>query len=169
LVNEYIPYKFKTVLVIRPDGTKAELSRDAALREAEDLGLDLFCVSPNSNPPVCKILNYSKYSFIQKKKDKEKQANERREKELREIKFSPVTEMHDLEPKINKAKEFLEKNTRIRITIFMKGRLITKVDKAEELMKIFINELADYGTITKGPIQEGKNYYCTMIPKKKKN
>ena len=70
LVNEFIPYRFKNIRVVFPDGRSQVLSRDEGLRQAEALGLDLYCISPNGNPPVCKILNYSKYLFEKKKKEK---------------------------------------------------------------------------------------------------
>ena len=73
LVNEFIPYRFKNIRVVFPDGRSQVLSRDEGLRQAEALGLDLYCISPNGNPPVCKILNYSKYLFEKKKKEKLKE------------------------------------------------------------------------------------------------
>lgn len=167
MVNEFIPYRFKTVRVIRPDGSSSVVSRDEALREAEALQLDLYCISPNSNPPVCKILNFGKYQFDQKKKEKEISKN-RKDTELKEIRFTPQTDTHDLETKANQAIKFLEKGNKLKVSLFVRGRMVTKMDLAEKTLKEFIGMIGDNGVVEKQPTLEGKYYFCYISPKAKK-
>lgn len=167
MVNEFIPFRFKTVRVIRPDGTSQIMGREQALREAESFELDLYCVSPEANPPVCKILNYSKYQYDQKKKNKEIAKN-RKDTELKEIRFTPQTDTHDLETKAKQAVKFLEKGNKLKVSLFVRGRMVTKMDLAENTLKEFIAMIGDAGTLEKQPTLEGKYYFCYISPKSKK-
>lgn len=167
LVNEYIPYRFKTVRLIRPDGTSAVVTRDAALKEAEILGLDLYCVSPDAYPPVCKILNYGKFQFEQRKKEKEIAKNGK-STELKEIRFTPQTDTHDLETKAKQAVKFLERGNKLKVSLFVRGRMVTKMDLAEKTLNEFIAMIGDAGVIEKAPTLEGKYYFCYISPKSKK-
>lgn len=166
-MNDYIPYRFRTVRVIRPDGTSTVESRDQALREAESMGLDLFCVSPDAVPPVCKIVNYGKYAYDQKKKEKEIAKNHK-ESELKEIRFTPLTDEHDLQTKANQAIKFLQKGNKLKATIFLKGRLITRMETTEQTMNQFIALIGENGFVEKKPTLEGKYYFCYISPKSKK-
>lgn len=168
MVNEYIPYRFRNVRVIRPDNSSAVVSRDQALREAEALGLDLYCVSPEAHPPVCKILNFSKYQYEQKKKEKEINKNHK-DSELKEIRFTPLTDTHDLQTKANQAIKFLDKGNKLKVSLFVRGRMITKMDTTEQTLKTFIGMIGDHGFVEKQPTLEGKYYFCYISPKAKKN
>ncbi len=167
LVNEYIPYRFKNVRVIRPDGTSSIVSRDEALREAEQLGLDLYCVSPDAFPPVCKILNFGKFQFEQKKKEKEIQKNHK-DSELKEIRFTPLTSKHDLATKASQAAKFLDKGNKVKVSLFVKGRMITKMDTADQTLDYFLDLIKDHGFVEKKPTLEGKYYFCYVSPKSTK-
>lgn len=167
LVNDYIPYRFRTVRLIRTDGSSAVISRESALKEAENQGLDLYCINPNSNPPVCKILNYGKFQFEQKKKEKEISRN-RKDTELKEIRFTPQTDTHDLETKAKQASKFLEKGNKLKVSLFVRGRMVTKMDLAEKTLKEFISMIGDAGIVEKQPVLEGKYYFCYISPKSKK-
>ena len=167
LVNDFIPYRFRNLIVIRPDGTSATMSRDNALREAEALGLDLLCVNPSNIPPVCKILNYGKYQFEQKKKKKEIEKNSK-VNELKEIRFTPQTDTHDLETKAKQASKFLEKGNKLKVSLFVRGRMVTRMELAEKTLKEFIDMIGEVGQLEKQPVLEGKYYFCYISPKSKK-
>lgn len=167
LVNEFIPYRFKNIRVVFPDGRSQVLSRDEGLRQAEALGLDLYCISPNGNPPVCKILNYSKYLFEKKKKEKEMKKNQE-EIEVKEVRFTPLTDLHDLETKANQAIKFLEKGNRVKVSLFVKGRMISKMDAADNKINTFLDLVKEYGTCENKPTLEGKYYFCYVNPISKK-
>ncbi len=167
MVNEFIPYRFRTVRLIRPDGTSAIVSREAAQREAESMQLDLYCVNPDVNPPVCKILNYGKFQFEQKKKEKEIARN-RKDTELKEIRFTPQTDTHDLETKAKQAIKFLEKGNKLKVSLFVRGRMVTKMELAENTLKEFIEMIGTAGVVEKQPTLEGKYYFCYISPKSKK-
>ena len=167
LVNEYIPFRFKTVRLIRPDGTSSVVSRDQALKEAEALGLDLYCVSPDAFPPVCKILNYGKFQFEQRKKERAIAKNGK-SSELKEIRFTPQTDTHDLETKAKQASKFLEKGNKLKVSLFVRGRMVTKMDLAAQTLNQFIQMIGDSGVIEKQPVLEGKYYFCYISPKSRK-
>ncbi len=166
-MNDYIPYRFRNVRVIRPDGTSSVVSRDEALREAEALNLDLLCVSPEAFPPVCKILNFGKYQFEQKKKEKEISKNQKNT-ELKEIRFTPLTDKHDLATKAGQAIKFLDKGNKLKVSLFVRGRMRTKMETADETLNYFIDLLKDHGFVEKKPTMEGKYYFCYISPVSKK-
>lgn len=167
LVNEFIPYRFKNVRCIFPDGSQTVVSRDEALRQAEALGLDLYCISPDAVPPVCKILNFSKYQYEKKKKEKEMQKNQKGT-ELKEIRFTPLTDFHDLQTKANQAIKFLEKGNKVKVSLFVKGRLLSKMDTADNKINTFVDLVKDHGFMEKQPMLEGKYYFCYISPISKK-
>ncbi len=166
LVNNRIP--FKEVLVIDQNGDQlGTMSKSEAISIAEQQNLDLFCVSPNSKPPVCKILNYSKHKFDQQKKERERLKNQKGNV-LKEIRFTPMTSLHDLETKANQAKKMLEKGAKLKVSVFIKGRMNTKMDLAETTLEKFIDLIKDFGFVEKKPQQEGKYYFCFISAFSKK-
>lgn len=166
LVNESIP--FPQVLVIDPKGTSlGVLPRAKALALAESYGLDLYCVSPGAKPAVCKIINYGKFKFDQQKKDRDAHKNQHNVT-LKEMRFTPMTSVHDLETKANQCIKFLEKGLKLKVSVFMKGRMVTKVEAGEAILNKFIELLKDYGFVEKKPQLEGKYYFCFISPLTKK-
>lgn len=167
MVNDYVPYRFKSIRVIFPDGSQQVMSRDEGLRQAEGLGLDLYCVSPDANPPVCKILNFSKFQYDQKKKEKEAKKNQKGT-DLKEIRFTPLTDLHDLETKANQAIKFLDKGSKVKVSLFIKGRMLSKIDTADTKINTFVELVKGHGFVEKKPQLEGKYYFCYISPISKK-
>lgn len=139
-------------------------------REANELamsyGLDLFCVAPNANPPVCKILNYGKYKFEKQKQQKAARKNQKKT-ELKQIQLRPVIGDHDLETKAKKAREFLEDGDKVQVCVVFRGRQLSHKEVGIEIMNKFVALLEDVGTIDKQPYWEGKWYDVILAPKKK--
>ncbi|MES2630084.1 MAG: translation initiation factor IF-3 [Bacteroidota bacterium] len=138
-----------------------------ALKLAQDMELDLVEISPNADPPVCKILDYQKFLYDQKRKQKElksKQVNV----VIKEIRFGPNTDDHDLAFKLNHAKKFLEEGSKVKAYVFFKGRSIVFKERGELLLLNFVNELEDYGVAESLPQLEGKKMIIMINPKKKK-
>ncbi|MGE5356847.1 MAG: translation initiation factor IF-3 [Deltaproteobacteria bacterium] len=138
-----------------------------ALHWATELGKDLVEISPNAVPPVCKIVDFSKFIYQQKKKQKEIQANAVKVT-IKEIRFGPNTDDHDFNFKLNHAKKFLEENNKVKAYVFFRGRAIAFKDRGELLLLKFIKELADFGSVENLPKLEGNKMIVIITPKKKK-
>jgi len=165
LVNEEI--RFKEVLVIGPEGEQlGTMSRNDALDAADRYELDLFCVAPNGNPPVCKILDYGRYRFEQQKKTKEAKRNQH-VTEMKPIRLSPVIDKHDFDTKIRQARKFLEANMKVKVDMRFRGRLITRQEVGKKVMQNFVSELEDISVVEKPPVLEGNIISVVISPKKK--
>mgnify|MGYP001411302412 FL=1 len=129
--------------------------------------LDLYCVNPNGKPPVCKMMNYSKYRFEQQKRAKEQK---RRQKivELKEIRMSPVIDVHDLETKAKKAREFLQAGDKVKVTIRFRGRQMAHIDVGEKILDDFVALVEEYANIEKKAALEGRNLSLILTSKIKK-
>jgi translation initiation factor IF-3 len=128
--------------------------------------LDLVEISRNSDPPVCKIIDYQKYLYQQKKAQKERAANSQQQ-EIKEVRFTPNIGDNDYQTKLNQSREFLNKGDKVKASIFFKGREIAYKDQGELLLANFCNDLEEYGVPEKVPTLEGKRMYVTIKPKKK--
>ena len=138
-----------------------------AIKMAYDQGLDLVMISPNANPPVCKIIEYQKYLYEQKKKLKEIKANSAKT-EVKEIRLSPQISEHDVEFKCNHAIRFLQDGYKVKVIMTFRGRSIIYKDNGElELLK-FAERLQDYGRVDQMPVLTGRNMSLLMVPKTKK-
>ena len=126
-----------------------------ALKLADSLGLDLVEISAKADPPVCKILDYQKYLYQQKKKAKEMKANAAKIV-IKEIRFGPNTDEHDFQFKLKHAQEFLQEGSKVKASVFFKGRSILYADQGEKLLLRFAVELEDYGRAEQMPKLEGK-------------
>jgi len=142
------------------------LSASAALALAEELELDLCEISPKADPPVCRILNYQKFLYDQKKKQKEIKANNTKVS-LKEIRFGPNTDDHDFNFKVKHAKKFLEDGNKLKAHVFFRGRSIVFKERGEILLLRFATELEDVGIVELMPKLEGKRMFITLKPKKK--
>jgi len=143
------------------------MSRIEAIKKAEEYELDLLCVAPNAELPVCKILNYGKYRFQAKKKAKEAKKNQHII-EIKEVQLTPQIGEHDLITKGNAAKKFLEDGNKVKVGVRFKGRQLAHPEVGEETLNKFINYVSDYCTIEKAPILDGKWLTCVLNSKVKK-
>ena len=135
-----------------------------ALKMAEALGLDLVEISPTATPPVCKITDYGKFLYEQKKKQKEMKANAVK-MVVKEIRFGPNTDEHDVEFKLKHAIKFLEEGAKVRAYVFYKGRSIVYKERGEVLLLQFAERLQDVGKVEQMPKMEGKKMIMLLAPK----
>lgn len=165
LVNNAI--RCKEMLVITEKGEKlGVLSNAKAQAEAENRGLDLVLVSPDSNPPVAKIMDYSRFRFEQQKKLKEMRKNQK-VVVVQEIQLSPTIEKHDFETKARKAQTILEKGNKVKISLRFKGRMIVHQDLGKEVIERFVERLAECSTV-ESPIRlDGRTLFAVIAPKTK--
>ena len=138
-----------------------------ALRLADQMELDLVEISPNADPPVCKIIDYQKFLYQQKKKQKESKAKASKIV-VKEIRFGPNTDEHDYNFKMKHAIRFLEEGAKVRAYVFFKGRSILFKEQGEVLLLRFANDLEEYGKVEQLPKLEGKRMIISFSPKKKK-
>ena len=131
------------------------------------MGLDLVEISPNATPPVCKVVDYKKFLYEQKKKQKEMKANAPKS-EVKEIRFGPNTDQHDFEFKLKHAEKFLEEGDKVRAYVMFKGREIVYKERGEMLLLQFADKLQDFGKVEMLPKMEGKKMFIMMAPKPKK-
>ena len=143
------------------------LSIQEALRLADEMELDLVEISPNAEPPVCKIIDYQKFLYQQKKKQKEIKANAAKIV-VKEIRFGPNTDDHDYNFKLKHAINFLEEGAKVRAYVFFKGRSILFKEQGEQLLARFVADLDEYGKVDQMPRLEGKRMIIILSPKKKK-
>ncbi|MBP7730749.1 MAG: translation initiation factor IF-3 [Bacteroidales bacterium] len=157
----------RTVRVVGDDIEPQIMSIQNALKLADEMELDLVEISPNVDPPVCKLIDYQKFLYQQKKKQKEQKAKTSRIV-VKEIRFSPNTDEHDYNFKLKHAIKFLEEGAKVRAYVFFKGRSILFSEKGEVLLLRFANDLEEYGKVEQMPRLEGKRMILTISPKKKK-
>ena len=139
----------------------------AAREKAEELGLDLVEISPKANPPVCKIIDYKKFLYEQKKREKALKAKATKVI-VKEIRFGPNTDDHDYEFKKKHAEKFLKDGAKLKAYVFFKGRSIVYKDKGEILLLKLAQELEEYGKVEQMPKLEGKRMTMFIAPKSKK-
>lgn len=161
-INEQI--HVKEVRVVSDEGATVMSTRQA-LDLARQQGVDLVEISPNAQPPVCRIIDYSKFIYQQKKHQKE--AKQKQVKvEVKEIRFGPQTDEHDYAFKLKHAKEFLDEGNKVRAYVFFRGRSILFKEQGEVLLLRFANDLEEYGKVEQMPKLEGKKMFLYMAPKK---
>ena len=138
-----------------------------ALKMAEERELDLVEIAPNSDPPVCKIIDYQKFVYQQKKKAKEQKSNASKVV-IKEIRFGPQTDEHDFQFKLNHAKSFLQEGSKVKAYVFFRGRSILFSEQGEKLLLRFALELEEFGKAEQMPKLEGKRMIMMIAPNKKK-
>ena len=166
LVNEAI--RFPKVLVIDAQGNALGVKdRREALSLAREANLDLFCISPQATPPVCKILDFGKYRYQLEKKKKE---NEKKQnamiQDLKQIQLSPVIDTHDIQTKCRHAIGFLKDGDKVKVVVRFKGRQMAHPEVGEEVMNRFIAMVGDAAVVEKKPVMDGRNLMATLAPKK---
>lgn len=135
------------------------------LQKAKELELDLVEISPKANPPVCKIIDYRKFLYDQKKKQKEIKAKTAKVV-VKEIRLGPNTDEHDFNFKLKHAIRFLKEGAKVKVDVFFKGRSIIYKDKGHYVLLRFAQELEEYGKVEKLPTLEGKRMIMILTPKK---
>lgn len=138
-----------------------------ALKMAQEQGLDLVEITAKADPPVCKIIDYQKYTYQQKKKAKEMKANTSKVV-IKEIRFGPNTDEHDFQFKLKHAKSFLEEGAKVKAYVFFRGRSILFSEQGQKLLLRFALELEEYGKAEQMPKLEGKRMIMMIAPVKKK-
>jgi translation initiation factor IF-3 len=161
-VNEQI--RVREVRIVGEDGSSVMPTKQA-LDMARQQGVDLVEISPNANPPVCRLIDYSKFLYQQKKRAKEMKAKQVKV-EVKEIRFGPQTDEHDYQFKLKHAKEFLEEGNKVRAYVFFRGRSILFKEQGEVLLLRFANDLEEVGKVESMPSLEGKKMFIYLAPKK---
>ena len=161
-VNEQI--RVREVRVVSEDGSEVMPTRKA-LDMARNEGVDLVEISPNAQPPVCRLIDYSKFLYQQKKRQKEMKQKQVKQ-EVKEIRFGPQTDDHDYKFKLKHAIEFLEEGNKVRAYVFFRGRSILFKEQGEVLLLRFANDLEEYGKVAQLPKLEGKKMFLFLAPKK---
>lgn len=162
-INEQI--RDRSIRVVSEDGQQLGLmSAREAMEIAEQKGLDLVKISPNANPPVCKIMDYGKFRFEQAKKQKEAKKNQKII-ELKEMRLSATIDKHDLEVKAKNVNKFLKAGDKVKVSIRFKGRQMAHTENGMQVMNEFYAMVEENGTIEKYAKLEGRNMFMILAPK----
>ena len=169
LINDQI--KVPEVLVIGPNGEQVGVK---SIQDARTLAtyaaLDLVLISPNANPPVCKVMDYNKFRYEKQKKAKEALKKQKANtSELKEYRLSPVIDVGDFETKLRNATKYLQKGDRIKLTIRFKGRQMAHTELGKEVLERFADRVVEYADIEQNPKLDGRVMTMLLIPKKDKN
>ena len=162
-INEQI--RCREVRIVGDDVESEVLPTREAIQLAQQKGVDLVEISPNAVPPVCRLINYSKFLYQQKKRQKELKAKQVKI-EVKEIRFGPQTDEHDYNFKLKHAKEFLSEGDKVKAYVFFRGRSILFKEQGEVLLLRFANDLEEYGKVEQMPVLEGKRMILFIAPKK---
>ena len=168
LINDQI--KAREVLVIGPIGEQVGVKPIQDARTlASYASLDLVLISPNANPPVCKVMDYNKFRYEKQKKAKEALKKQKANmSELKEYRLSPVIDVGDFETKLRNATKYLEKGDRIKLTIRFKGRQMAHTELGKEVLERFADRVKDYADIEQKPKLDGRTMTMLLVPKKDK-
>ncbi len=154
------------VRLIGDDGSQiGVIKTDEALRIARDRDLDLVEVAPEARPPVCRVLDYSKYKYEQEQKQKQARKHQQ-QITVREIKFRPKIAQHDYETKKGHVERFLRNQDKVKVTIMFRGREVTHPERGEMILTRLADELAELAVVEQRPIQDGRNMTMMLAPAK---
>ncbi len=165
-INQFI--RHPQVRVVGENIEQGIYTVQEAIQMAKDLEMDLVEISPNADPPVCRIVDYQKFLYEKKKKDKELKSKTKKQ-EMKEIRFTPNTDDHDFEFKSKHAEKFLQEGSKVRAFVQFKGRAIVFKERGEVLLLKFAQRLEETGVPEALPKLEGKRMFITLAPKAKKN
>jgi len=155
----------KTLRVIGPDGEQLGVfPRDMALKKRDEFDLDLVEVAPQAKPPVCRIVDFSKYKYEQKKKEKEMRKHQKHV-QLKEVRVSPRIDKHDYEVKLKHVKEFLEKRHKVRIRMMFRGREMSHRDIGRKVIDTLIKDIEKIGRIDREPHMLGRTMVLILCPR----
>jgi translation initiation factor IF-3 len=163
-VNEAI--RAREVRAVFPDGTVEIMPTQAAIRRAQDLGLDLICIAPTAEPPVAKAMDYGQWQYENKKKQHEAKKKQHII-QVKELKFRPNTDDHDYDFKMKHAIRFLGEGNRVKAIVQFRGREIAHTDLGRKLLMRFAEDLASHGSVEGQPKLEGRNAHIIISPVKK--
>ena len=161
-VNEAI--RAREVRAVFPDGVEV-MPTPAAVRKAQELGLDLILIAPTAEPPVAKAMDYGQWQYENKKKQHEAKRKQH-VIQVKELKFRPNTDDHDYEFKKNHAVRFLQEGNRVKAVVQFRGREIAHVDLGKKLLLRFAQDLSQYGSVEGQPRLEGRNAHVMITPSK---
>ena len=153
------------VRLIKPDEEHEIVSIERALEIAESFNLDLVEVAPNARPPVCKVIDFGKFMYEKKKKEKEAKKKQHTI-QVKELRFRPTTDDHDLEFKTRHAREFLEGGDKVKATVQFRGRDMLYTEQGEKLLVELAESLSDVGKIESQPTMEGRRMIMILAPEK---
>ncbi|MCC5905369.1 MAG: translation initiation factor IF-3 [Balneolaceae bacterium] len=162
-VNDEI--RASKVRLIRPDDEHEIVSIDRAIEIAESFQMDLVEVAPNANPPVCKVIDFGKFMYEKKKKEKEAKKKQHTI-QVKELRFRPTTDDHDLEFKTRHAREFLEGGDKVKATVQFRGRDMLYTDQGEVLLNNLAESLDDVSKVESKPTMEGRRMIMILSPSK---
>ena len=162
-INEHI--RAKEVRLVGDNVENGIFSIGQAMKIADDMGLDLIEISPNAAPPVCRVLDYQKFLYQQRKRLKEQKAKSTKVV-VKEIRFGPQTDDHDYNFKLKHAMGFLKDGVKVKAYVFFRGRSILFKEQGEVLLLRFANDLEEYGKVEQMPVLEGKRMIIMLSPKK---
>lgn len=161
-INQQI--RAREVRVVDSEGTQVGIMHLAeALRIAEEKELDLVEISPTASPPVCRIMDYGKFRYLQKKKVQESRKHQTQVM-VKEVKLGSRTSEHDVDFKVNNIRRFLEKKQRVKVSVFFRGREITHPEIGKELLEKVMTKIEDIGTMENQPRLEGRNMSMLVVP-----
>ncbi len=160
-INEQI--RVTPVRVINDDGEQLGImATDEAIKTARKLNLDLVEVAPNERPPVCRILDYGKFKYQQKKRLHKGHSHQIR---IKEIRVRPKTGENDIEVKVGRARKFLQEKDKVIVTVQFRGRELAHIDEGRRVIDQILQKLEDVGKVEVGPSHSGKRMVCTLAPK----
>ena len=155
--------------MIDGEGQMGVLSTEDALALASSRGLDLVEISPNADPPVCKIMDYGKFRYEQQKKAKEQRKKQAHQGELKEVRFRPNTDDHDYGFKMKHAREFIGQGNKVKAWVQFRGRDIIYKDRGLAVLERFIEDLSDIAKVDQPPLMEGRRMVTMLTPEKSGN
>lgn len=162
-VNDQI--RISPIRVVGSDGQQLGIiPTEEALTKARDAGLDLVEVAPNERPPVCRIMDYGKFKYEQNKKDR-KARSKQQGQALKEVKFRPKIEKHDLEVKVKRARKFLGESHKVKVTMNFRGREVTHAQLGRQILERVAKELEDIGQVESHPRMEGRHMIMLLAPR----
>ena len=164
MINEQI--RCKEVRVIGEEGQQLGVMalRDA-LNMAKDAGVDLVMVSPSANPPVCRIVDYGKFKYEQLRREKEAKKKQKTI-ETKEVRLSPNIDVNDLNTKSNAARKFIEKGSKVKVSLRFRGREMAHIDSTKHILEDFAEKLSDIAVIEKAPKMEGRSMMMFLTEKR---
>ena len=153
------------VRVIGPEGEQfGVLKTSEALKQAQEVGYDLVEVAPNSDPPVCRIMDFGKFKYEQSKKE-HKIRQHQKSTQVKEIKLRPRTDRHDIETKIRQIHSFVAEGNKTKVTVVFRGREMAKQELGRYTMGKIVEEVGEFGVLESPPRMEGRNLYIIVAPK----
>ncbi len=149
--------------MIGPEGDQLGiLPTDDAMRRAREVDLDLVEVAPNERPPVCRIMDYGKFKYQQKKRQHRGHAHQSK---IKEIRVRPKTGDHDIEVKVNRAREFLTHKDKVIVSVIFRGRELAHIEEGQRVIKHVLSQLDEVAKVESPPMQQGKRIVCILAPK----